>query len=1071
MPQIPIGDDCPDAEDIAAFVQGLLAPSRVRSLEAHVGHCPACRQLLSAVAQVADIDSLLAAHSASPTLPLEYGATETELQIGARFGRYDVLDWLGAGGMGAVYSAYDPELNRKIALKVLGNDGASPGDRAPIHDLLLREAQAMAQLAHPNVVTVFDVGSVDGRVFIAMELVQGVTLRQWLAAEHRAHGEIIATFLAAGSGLAAAHAAGLIHRDFKPDNVLIGNDGRVRVTDFGLARAAPRAPFEAAHPGLTEPGHGTGTRHSGLVGTLAYMAPEQYFGRSVDARADQFSFAVALHEALHGERPLAPWLSGGDQAARHHAVMASRGGGVPVRLRQVLSRALSVRPDERYSSMDELLAALAPRSRRGRLIGVGALLVVAAAVTSAAGYALHLRHAAEQRIELVGRLRALAPELRTRLRSAHMLPLHDIRSARDEVRSAMNDVEHQLQTPAGQDEVALINFVLGEGYRTLGDNEHALTLLEAASAAGEHGPHMDAALGDALGVAYESRLNQIEHMVQSSRRDAEIRSIEARYRDPAMVRLRAALVAKAGSPAYLEALAAFHDRRFAESSRAAHAAFVASPTFYEAGMLEARARHATGRELLAAGSSDEANTEFAAARQIFGRVLEIARSDDDAWLAYGEMVLAQVVALKLGDVQGDMQTDLQQGVLTALRTARQINPDKWEAFLREAEVYEREANVAINWYRDPGPHADKVVALANEARVHGADSDQVDNLVCLVQWERAVYQGAHGVDPHAALEQALAACERAAATKLDADNYASLGTVYASLAAYDAEHGGDPTRAVELSERNLRAAIAIDDNAGLHYNLGRLWTKLAHFHASHGRSPQHAVDSALAELETTVRMDAGRGDAWAAISDALIARARFLRAQREDAQATMAQAHTAIERALAIEAKLLPPIRYRMNLAELEAEALLEHHADPTGAVERMRSDAQLLLRRLPDDGFAHRLRSTAELVAARWALAQREAVDDLLARAAAEAARAHEVDPKDVLAWTASAEVEQLRAEAARARGSAPGAAVASGLAFIATAMAIDPRLVRTRKVRDELARLANPMSSPSTPHEAAGR
>src|SRR5262249_43249185 len=158
---------------------------------------------------------------------------------------------------------------------------------------------------------------------------------------------------------------------------------------------------------------------------------------------------------------------------------------------------------------------------------------------------LHLRHAAEQRIELVGRLRGLAPELRTRLRGAHMLPLHDIRPALEEVRSAMHDVEHQLQTPAGQDEVALINFVLGEGYRALGDAERALALLEAAWAAGERGPHMDAALGDALGVAYESRLTQIEHMVQSSRRDAEIRSIEARYRDPAMVHLRAALAARA----------------------------------------------------------------------------------------------------------------------------------------------------------------------------------------------------------------------------------------------------------------------------------------------------------------------------------------------------------------------------------------------------------------------------------------------------------------------------------------------------------------------------------------------
>ena len=138
----------------------------------------------------------------------------------------------------------------------------------------------MAQLAHPNVVTVFDVGSVDGRVFIAMELVEGMTLRHWLIAEHRGQNEIITTFLAAGHGLAAAHAAGLVHRDFKPDNVLIGNDGRVRVTDFGLARPAPIQSLESRHRGIAGAGSGVSAPQAGLAGTLAYMAPERVLGRA-----------------------------------------------------------------------------------------------------------------------------------------------------------------------------------------------------------------------------------------------------------------------------------------------------------------------------------------------------------------------------------------------------------------------------------------------------------------------------------------------------------------------------------------------------------------------------------------------------------------------------------------------------------------------------------------------------------------------------------------------------------------------------------------------------------------------
>jgi predicted Ser/Thr protein kinase len=398
MQQAPGGNTCPSEEDIVAFVRGSLAAQRMNPLEAHIADCSSCRQLLSALARAAGMESRTAADSVSPTLPLEPGDGETELALGTRFGRYAVVDWIGAGGMGVVYSAWDSELNRKVALKVLRNDGAA---RAPMHDVLLREAQAMAQLAHPNVVTVFDVGSVDGRVFIAMELVEGMTLRHWLIAEHRGQNEIITTFLAAGLGLAAAHAAGLVHRDFKPDNVLIGNDGRVRVTDFGLARPAPIQSLEARHRGIAGAGSGVSAPQAGLAGTLAYMAPERVLGRAADARADQFSFGVALYEALYGERPFAPLELAGGATASSRRALARPHSRVPLTLHQALMRALRPDPDARYPSMGDLLAALAPRPRRSRMAAGGAILVAVIAVASAGGYAIHLRRSAEQPTELV----------------------------------------------------------------------------------------------------------------------------------------------------------------------------------------------------------------------------------------------------------------------------------------------------------------------------------------------------------------------------------------------------------------------------------------------------------------------------------------------------------------------------------------------------------------------------------------------------------------------------------------------------------------------------------------------
>ncbi len=1059
MAPASVEDSCPAEEDIAAFVRGCIAPPRGSALEAHVARCVTCRRLLSALARAATASgSPSCIDSVSPTLPLESSTSEAELQVGARFGRYFVLDWLGAGGMGAVYSAYDPDLNRRVALKVLRNDRA---DRLPIRALLQAEAQAMAQLAHPNVVTVFEVGGVDDRVFIAMELIEGQTLARWLRARPRTRNEIIAMFVAAGNGLAAAHAAGLIHRDFKPDNVLVGNDGRVRVTDFGLARAVLREP-DAVGRSSADPA-GARRSQTGPAGTLAYMAPELFLNTVADARADQFSFAVALYEALYGERPFAS----PPVPAASAAVPPPRGGGLPIALRQVLLRALSPDPDQRYPSMTELLVALTPRPRRVRRVAVAALVTVAAVVTAAGGYTIHLQRTAEQRIDLVSRLRGIAPELRTVLRSGHMLPRHDIRRARDRVRRSLLDVERQLQTPAGQQESAIIALVLGEGYRALGDHERALVLLEQAWAAGERGPQIDAALGETLGASYWSQLKQIESTVPTGEREVQTRAIEKRYRDPAMVHLRAALAARASSPTYLEALIAFHEHRFNDAIRSAREALAESPTLYEAGVLEARAHHEAGRALLAADRGDAARQELAVARRTFDRVLEIARSDDDAWLSYGEMIYAQAHDLGIEE----LPPDLRQQAIDALRTVRQINPDRWEAILSEVAIYAHEANLAIVSYRDPRPHVDIVLAMAQEARAHGAADEQVDMIVCLAHWERAVYDATHGANPRAAFEQAVASCERATAAKPDADHHSSLGVVYSSLAVYEAEHGGDPTRLFQLGERNFRASLGINDDAVQRYNLGRLWSSLAHYQSNHGHDPRGSVDAAVAEFDTAVSMDATRSDALAAIGDVLIARARFQQAAHVNAQATIAEARRALDRALAIDPALVPPIKYRIELAELEAEALLERHADPGFALIAMRTDAQLLLRRRPGDGFAHLMSCRADLLAARWALARGKPANAFLTRAHAEATQAREADPMDAPAWTASAEVEQLRAEAMRSHRGAPATAIAGGLTFIEQAMKIDPRLGRAQRVRDELSRQTHsaPWSDPARP--PAGR
>ncbi|PRP99897.1 serine/threonine-protein kinase [Enhygromyxa salina] len=380
-------------------------------------------------------DSLGVTHTRDASGPVA-GAKSGGPEIAPdKIARFVVLEQIGLGGMGVVYAAWDPTLDRRVALKLVRADRGS----ADAHDRLQREAQAMARLSHPNVVSVFDVGSHGESVWIAMEYVDGMTLRRWLNSEARSWERILELFRAAGEGLAAAHLAGLVHRDFKPDNVLIGTDERVLVADFGLVRPthdgsapgpagppeddeaqvdahdrAPEAELSSLDPDLTvggsthaatgvttpagahpTPGRGRGTapltRAGALVGTPRYMSPEQFQRSPADARSDQFSFCVALYEALYGYPPFA--------GARLFEIITAvtlgeprpppRDSPVPASIGRAIMRGLSREPNERFADMRGLLDALAveaPRDQLHRWPWLLAILVAAGLAAASAAW-------------------------------------------------------------------------------------------------------------------------------------------------------------------------------------------------------------------------------------------------------------------------------------------------------------------------------------------------------------------------------------------------------------------------------------------------------------------------------------------------------------------------------------------------------------------------------------------------------------------------------------------------------------------------------------------------------------
>ena len=338
--------------------------------------------------EILPTDQTLAADGGPPPTS---GAPRAGMTGPFRIGRFTAVRQLGAGGMGVVYLAYDEQLDRKVAIKLL-QERPSSATGSLGHARLLREAQAMAHVSHPNVAAVYEVGKLGEQVFVAMEFVEGKTLTQWLSAETRDWRAVVEMFCQAGRGLAAAHAAELVHRDFKPENVIVGDDGRARVLDFGLARASkelptvPPAEISSAELRMSSSLSAQLTQAGSLVGTPAYMSPEQYVRAAIDARSDQFSFCVSLFEGLYGSRPfwgqtlaelMAAITRGKVRVPRQHRP-------VPAFVHEAVVRGLNVDPARRWPDMPALIAALGrDPARRRRKIALrvgGAALVVGSVV-------------------------------------------------------------------------------------------------------------------------------------------------------------------------------------------------------------------------------------------------------------------------------------------------------------------------------------------------------------------------------------------------------------------------------------------------------------------------------------------------------------------------------------------------------------------------------------------------------------------------------------------------------------------------------------------------------------------
>jgi eukaryotic-like serine/threonine-protein kinase len=361
---------CPGDDTITLFTCGGLEEQDRTAIEGHLADCASCRKVVGV------LRTALPHMSHDPATSGLLAKTGL-LAPGTAIGRYRIQELVGAGGMGVVYGAFDPDLDRKVALKLL-YPALGAGDSGLVARLR-RESKAMARLKHENVATIHDIGSYNDQLFLVLEYVEGTTLRAWVGGD-RPWTETLDTFLAAGRGLAAAHGAGIVHCDFKPDNVLIAGDGRPVVTDFGLAQivADTRGLAGDAPPTGVEGSFVMRTAHGQLFGTPAYMAPERFDeATEVQVQSDVFAFCVSLYEVLYGYRPFAGTSLAEVRKSIESGVIAEPpASAVPPRIHRVLERGLSPDRAIRHASMTELLDELAPKPRRRSLWWAVAAAVV-----------------------------------------------------------------------------------------------------------------------------------------------------------------------------------------------------------------------------------------------------------------------------------------------------------------------------------------------------------------------------------------------------------------------------------------------------------------------------------------------------------------------------------------------------------------------------------------------------------------------------------------------------------------------------------------------------------------------
>ncbi len=775
--------------------------------------------------------------------------------------RYAFEHYLGEGGMGRVFKAFDLRLKRNVALKFVSGTVGGRTYR------LVREAQALARIHHDNVCQVYEIGEAQGHLYIAMQYIEGVTLDH-VDAKQLTLREKVSIMKEAAEGLQAAHQTGIIHRDIKPANIMIQKkeDGSWYpvLMDFGLAR-------EPNDEGITRTGL--------IVGTPSYMAPEQATMDSehLDRRTDIYSLGATMYNLFAGRAPFSgttPLEIIRQVNEKDPEPLRRLNPEVPEDLERVVMKCLEKQRERRYATAQELSqdlqrfltgeAVLARpmsifhrkfrRMIRSRVALLAAILLIAIALIYGI-VSLRSRSEIQERLRLANEFSQEIRYIDEFMRHALTAPLHDIRKERLVIRDRMKQFEKRMND-AGTAGIGPGAYVMGRSYLALHEPEVARDWLKKAIDSNYRVPELDYTLGLALGEIYQKELEEAERIANKELRESRKKELGKLYREPAISLLSSTRNLQMESADYAEALIAFYDRQYSKALQKTSIALAKIPWLYEAQILEGKIYSAQANEERDRGANEKAMQLLQKADESYRKAITVGRSDPFTYVgACGVWVNA--MNFSLYGSGGDLMPYLKK-VQENCDLALQADPDLELAYLEESHSLKLAGEDQINRGEDPTKYLMESEALARKALKLSPRNPRAHTQVGMALLNRARFLFEKGDDPTEMLKQAMKYTRSGISANPNyVYAYNNLGICYLIMGEYLTSRTEDPSSAWQEAINTFQNAIRIrPDYSGAFNNIGYAYLGLSEWKSSHGKDPYPDALKAVESYNNAIRMNA-----------------------------------------------------------------------------------------------------------------------------------------------------------------------------------------------------------------------